>query len=395
MIGRIVLASLALGVAATAAAPDSYLPWEGGSAYYRKWTHGPPPDPGFFPVAVWLQDPALAADYRKIGVNLFIGLWRGPREDQLAALAKAGIPAIAALRDTVLNSPHAGGIVGWMHMDEPDNAQARKGVGWGPCILPPAIIEGYGKMAATDPSRPVYLNLGQGVINEKWVGRGEVCGHHDEHYAEYIRGADIVSYDVYPVNSKLPLWYPGAGVARLREWANYSKPVWTWIETTSIQGDVPKPTPAEIRAEVWLAIIHGAMGVGYFCHQFKPSEDAARPLHDSETRQALAAINGQIASLARVLNEKSVANGVKVESSNAGSPIDWLLKRQGGATYLFAAGARPGGETTATFRLRDMGSATAEVLGESRTVRVRGGVFRDRFANHEVHIYRIPDLPRR
>jgi hypothetical protein len=279
-------------------------------------------------------------------------------------------------------------------MDEPDNAQSKPGGGYGPCILPPLIVDQYRKLKAVDSTRPVYLNLGQGVANDTYNGRGEVCGRHSEHYAEYIRGADIVSYDVYPVNSKYPLWWVGEGVERLRKWANYEKPVWNWIESSAIQGD-RKPSPAQIRAEVWMSIIHGSMGIGYFCHQFKPVEDAAAPLHDPETRQALAAINGEVASLARVLNTQPVGNGVTVSSSNPDSPIATMLKRRGGETYLFAMGARPGGETTATFKLRDCGDLRATVLGESRTIPVTGGIFQDRFADYQVHLYKLPFDPSR
>ena len=240
----------------------------------------------------------------------------------------------------------------------------------------------------------MFLNLGQGVINEQWVGRGDVCSRHPEHYAEYIRGTDIVSYDVYPVNTNLPLWYVAAGVDRLRRWANYQKPVWNWIETTAIQGKA-KPTPDQIKAEVWMSIIHGSMGIGYFCHQFSPTQDVSAPLHDVFTRQALAAINEQITMLAPVLNTRPIANGVTVVSSNADSPIDTLLKRHAGSTYLLAAGARPGGPTTATFRFRDCGNLTAEVLGESRTIPVRGGVLEDDFTDYQVHIYKLPFDPNR
>ena len=34
-------------------------------------------DPNVSPVAVWLQHPARAADYRAIGIDLYVGLWRG------------------------------------------------------------------------------------------------------------------------------------------------------------------------------------------------------------------------------------------------------------------------------------------------------------------------------
>jgi hypothetical protein len=34
------------------------------------WSNGPPSDPRFFPIAVWLQDPKNAPRYQAIGVNL-------------------------------------------------------------------------------------------------------------------------------------------------------------------------------------------------------------------------------------------------------------------------------------------------------------------------------------
>jgi site-specific recombinase XerD len=48
--------------------------------------------------------------------------------------------------------------------------------------------------SAKDPSRPVFLNVGQGVANDAWVGRGS-CSNQPQDYAEYAKGADIVSFD--------------------------------------------------------------------------------------------------------------------------------------------------------------------------------------------------------
>lgn len=374
-----------MAVLSGAAALDTYLPFEGGPAYYRKWARTPLGNDDYFPISVWLQPAKSAAAYKAIGVNNFVGLWKGPTEEQLKLLQAAGMPVFAGQTAFGLSSPDNAVIRGWTQMDEPDNAQAKPGGGYGSCVLPPEIIARYQKFQAADASRPVLLNLGQGVVNETYVGRGSDCARHDEHYPEYAKGADILSYDVYPVNSKYPMWHTGAGVDRLRKWAGYKKPVWNWIETTSIHGG-PKPTPAQIKSQVWMSLIHGSMGIGYFCHQFKPTQDESAPLHDPETRAAIAAINKQVTELARPLNTASIGNGVTVMSE---LPIDYMLKRVGGVTYLFAMGARPGGETTATFRLRDGGNVTATVLGESRSIAVKNGVFRDRFGEYEVHIYRL------
>ena len=56
---------------------------------------GLPDAPDFFPIAVWLQDTANAEKYRAVGVNLYVGLWRGPTVEQLDALDAAGIRLIA------------------------------------------------------------------------------------------------------------------------------------------------------------------------------------------------------------------------------------------------------------------------------------------------------------
>jgi hypothetical protein len=69
--------------------------------------------------------------------------------------------------------------------------------------------------------------------------------------------------------------------------------------------------------------------------------------------------------------------------------VDTMLKRDGDGTYLFAAEMR-GGNTTATFTLRDfLAAASAEVLGENRSISIRSGVFTDDFSSYGVHLYRI------
>jgi hypothetical protein len=383
--------SLMFGLAhgAAYAAADTHLPFEGGSAYYKRFANGPSADPSHFPIAVWLQSPARAAAYKEIGINLMVGLWKGPTAEQLTALAEAGMPVMCAQSEFGLAAAGNPIIRGWTLRDEPDNAQSKPGGGYGPCIAPSAMVEQYRRWKEADPTRPVYLNLGQGVVNQTYKGRGPECARHDEHYPEYARAADIVSFDVYPVNSGYPLWWTGDGVERLRKWAGYQKPVWNWIEASAIRGG-ERPSPRQIRAQVWMSIIHGSLGIGYFCHQFQPRSDEAAPLHHEETRRALAAINAQVKSVAGALNTPTVGNGVTVETK---APVDTMLKRHGGATYLFAMGARPGGPASATFRLRGCGDTEVAVMGEDRTIRAQGGVFADRFEEYEVHLYRIPFLP--
>src|SRR6266516_3111818 len=91
---------------------------------YSKWLYGPPNDAGFFPIAVWLQNPVNAERYRKAGFNTYIALWRGPTEEQLETLKKANLRLICQQNDVALRHLNDPTIIAWMHDDEPDNAQS-------------------------------------------------------------------------------------------------------------------------------------------------------------------------------------------------------------------------------------------------------------------------------
>jgi hypothetical protein len=152
----------------------------------KPFARGLPREPGFFPIAVWLQAPTNAERYRAIGVNTYVGLWRGPTDEQLDSLDKAGIRLICGQDERSLRYKDRPTIVGWMQGDEPDNAQSLgQGKGYVPPILPSRIVEGYEKIREADPDRPVLLNLGQGVAWDGYYGRG-VRTNHPEDYREYI-----------------------------------------------------------------------------------------------------------------------------------------------------------------------------------------------------------------
>ena len=91
---------------------------------YTRWTNGPPSDPKFFPIAVWLQDPRNATRFKAAGINLYVALWKGPTGEQLNALRDAGMRVICSQNQAGLAHKDDPTIVGWMHGDEPDNAQS-------------------------------------------------------------------------------------------------------------------------------------------------------------------------------------------------------------------------------------------------------------------------------
>jgi len=360
---------------------------------YGSWERGPSSDPSFFPLAVWLQSPENADLYKAAGINLYVGLWKGPTEEQLARLRAAGMRVVCSQNETGLKYRDDPIIAAWMHGDEPDNAQSLgEGKGYGPPIAPEKIIADYQRIRAADSSRPVLLNLGQAVAWDNYIGRG-VRRNHPEDYAEYVKGGDIVSFDIYPVTSpykeiKGNLWYVAAGVERLRGWAGERRIVWNCIECTRISADV-KVTPRQVRAEVWMSIIHGSRGIIYFVHEWKPKFNEHALLDDPEMLSAVSALNAQIRELAPVLNSAAVVDGTEVQSSDQEAPVRAMVKRYRGDIYVFAVGMRDRA-IKASFSLKDLtGALQAEVIGENRSISGQDGRFEDAFEPYGVHLYRI------
>jgi hypothetical protein len=58
------------------------------------WENGPPVEPNDFFPGVWLQDPRNTGRYNQAGINLYVGLWKGPTEAQFAAMKNAGMRVI-------------------------------------------------------------------------------------------------------------------------------------------------------------------------------------------------------------------------------------------------------------------------------------------------------------
>jgi hypothetical protein len=380
------LALLASGACAATASP------------YAAWKHGPSSDPSYFPIAVWLQDPANAEHYRAIGINTYVGLWNGPTEADLAALKKSGMRVFCEQNAVGLKHLDDPTILGWMHGDEPDNYQSKPAgqEGWDPAILPSKIQADYALWRRRDPTRPVMLNLGQGVAND--VNKGTYAVLSD--YPEYMKGADVVSFDIYPAANRPPqggadfLWLVPKGVSRLVQWGGGKKVIWNALECTAISDPAYKPTPEQVKSEVWMSIIHGSMGIIYFVHQMGPTFIEAGLLADPQMTAAVKALNQQIAELAPVLNSPSLEIAGSATPEDPLTPIDIMVKRHDGALYLFAVGMRnrPTRANLVFDQLHKLKqNATVTVLGENRTLQAWNGNFDDDFAPYQVHIYKVSE----
>jgi hypothetical protein len=345
--------------------------------------------PGTFPIAVWLQSPSMASRYKAAGFNLYVGLWKGPTEEQLQALTKADMPVICDQNEIGLRHKADPVIVGWMHGDEPDNAQAivdpKTGKqGWGPCIPPQRIVDGYKRIKAADTSRPVLLNLGQGVANDAWHGRGN--GSSLDDYKTYVQGCDVVSFDVYPVagvGKPDQLDLVAKGVDRLVGWTDGKKRIWNCLECTNIGGKAA-PSPEQVRAEAWSAIIHGSTGLIYFVHQFEPKFNEHALLDDPKMLPAVTALNKEIQSLGPVLASKTVA-GFSANDKR----VHVFGKAKGDLVYVFAVSlARE--EVSAELTVPRHPGMLQPLAGGPR-ISVAAGKAQVRFEPYQVRIFSFQD----
>lgn len=367
---------------------------------YAAWSRGVPTDPAFFPIAVWLQGSWHATELSQLGVNIFVGNNAGTdpmAATDLATIKKLGMYAIVGQDSVGLANKDDPTIVGWwMTPDEPDNAQPAPGGGYGPPVDPAKLVTQYQAYKAADPTRPVWLGLGQGVAYDGWEGRGSNAPPE----SGYAPASDIVSFDIYPYNNCGgdpneqvtcgQFWLNALGVDRLHQWSNRGQAVWTDVETTVIAaGTTAGPTPAQTASEVWLALIHEANGVVYFLDTWQPSFREDGIFADPAMVTAVTALNKEILSLAPQLNSATIKGLVSVTSSDANVPVDAMVKATGQTLTVFSAVARTG-TANASFAIAGMtGNATATVVGENRTIAVKAGQFSDAFGKNDVHIYRI------
>ena len=377
--------------------PIPQLAW---TSPYAGWTRGIPTDPSFFPLAVWLQGSWHATELSQLGVNIFVGNNAGTdpmAASDLATIKALGMYAIVGQDSVGLASIDDPTIVGWwMTPDEPDNAQSNGMGGYGPPVDPATLVTQYQAYKKADPTRPIWLGLGQGVAYDGWEGRGS----NPPPESGYVPASDIVAFDIYPYNNCGgdtneqvtcgQFWLNAFGVDRLHQWSNRHQAVWTDIETTVISaGTTTGPTPAQTVSEVWLSLIHDANGIVYFLDTWQPSFREDGIFASPAMVTAVTALNKQILQLAPVLNSATIPNLVEVKSSSKTVLVDTMVKASGASLYIFSAVSRAG-PTSASYSIAGLtGDCVATVVGENRTIGVKAGLFSDSFDANGVHIYRI------
>jgi hypothetical protein len=288
-------------------------------------------------------DTALGADITLVALNPCGGL-----EEQLHVLDGRALSAGSEHDEPV----DGVGLIGWFL---PDEADARGMTG---DALPPV------------PRAPAFLTL----TNHFYSGADPLPQGRGI-YPGLIARADVVGFDLYPLQE----WCQPDRLldveAAQRELVKLAagKPTYQWIEASEIkcrESPGQAVTPDTVRAESWLAIVGGAVGLGFF-----PAAWTA------EVEHAIKRVADETAILAPSLL------GRRLPARVSGAPSVRAAAWTDGRAIVVAAVNAGRTATQATISLGALGDARLGVMGESRVVTAAGGAFPDSFAPLAAHVY--------
>jgi hypothetical protein len=328
--------------------------------------HGAP----FFPVMLIDQcTPDAIAHADRLGINTILnehcdGLSPHTQLNMIKNSSLAILPIKA-------RSIRGRELLGWTYPDEPENN------GWTPASLKRA--------------HPYARGSADGLLSFVTTSGGFFRAPYRDArvqptvYGQFGRMADVAGFDLYPLGhcqSDL-----GAIYDAQRQYIRLTggMPTFQWIETGPIKPSYCggfKMTAAELNTEVWLAIVGGARGIGYFTHTWSPNHNAfdVSPTLQSSMRS----ISSELAFARPGLVGRTVPSGansgaIKVVARAGANDVD----------YVFAVNTQRV-PITAQVHVPRLHNGPLQVFREKRAVTVGSDNFVDNFQPLAVHVYIQP-----
>ena len=252
----------------------------------------------------------------------------------------------------------------WLYDYEPEIRSVKK------------VADVYRWMRKMQKTRPVFVTLSPGFMPSSAMWDKET---RQALYPGYIENCDAAAFVLPPGPAAAAAdWLNriGEGATELGRLAGPGRPVVFWLEVT------PTLEPAQARAAIWSAIIHGATAIGYRMQQGdKP------PVPDEKMAAALKQLNEQVARLAPVILGEPARAKIEMTLKD-GQPCRCKATESEGATFIFAQNTGAGGK--AVIRIEGLrAGAHIEVLGEGRTIASDRGEFSDDFAPLADRVYKL------
>jgi hypothetical protein len=301
-----------------------------------------------FPRMVWRQCPTYYPASVAAGINLFLGSSCSGPDVQFAKLAGRAASTVDASSSGV-SGPS---LIGWHYADEAD-------VSVGDAAKLPSPSGG---------GRVTFLTL-----TDHFSSRAAPPPNGKKIYPDFMSKADVIGFDTYPLEVRCTIAEIDNVYWMQRELVQLAqgKPTFQWIEAAPME-HCPgvDPTPADVRAETWLAIAGGARGIGYFPDYWP-----------EDIRNEVARTNRQIVALAPALLDQVVT-----ATWSAQNPVRVGVRRHNGALYIVAVNTSTS-PATASFTVPGLAGRMLHVFGDGRTVRPYGDLAVDKLPGLGVAIY--------
>jgi hypothetical protein len=188
-----------------------------------------------------------------------------------------------------------------------------------------------------------------------------------ERYEELVKVLDVSAPYLYPIPHQ-PVGSVGVAITRAKIASGGKKPVLPILQLFTWQVKDRYPTPAELRCMVYLSLIHGADGIGYYSYSNvtgKKNTNIAK--EQPELWQAVKQINSELAESLPLLlenNEVSVvlqegAPDVEFRAIGRGSDTLVLLANTGRIARAAVVRFPSHGATKSKRSLKPLGGGTA------------------------------------
>lgn len=252
-----------------------------------------------------------------------IVLYDAPTDDEtLAKLHEHGFNVVTAKPDICDGLPSKG-FYGAIHVGK--SVPSLKGVFLAIGSDSPALYykkdllaqtaEANAKVATAAPGRPLMNAIGywedepEGVYSGKLPSRAK--------YEDLVAAIDVAAPYLYPVPYQ-PVASVGEAVARARAATGGKKPLLPVLQLFAWKPTDRYPTPAELRAMVFLSLVEGAHGIGYYSFGHvtgKPKTTIAEA--QPELWQSVQTINREVFEIGPRLVRGSASREFALEKENS------------------------------------------------------------------------------
>ena len=333
----------------------------------------------FFPLGFFHVDLEYLPTLSSYGFNSSINFMSGPEAGKVLDVAHQNqikiigeffpsfVQRMELFRSVIEEFKEHPAILAWDIVDEPELR--------GEATSPEKCLQAYELVKSIDPHHPVYLNT-----------------YRYESLSDYSEAADILSNDHYPVPLH-PLTLVVDSVQQTRAAVQDRKPAFIALQAHN-PGDYSEdakewgryPTPEEERCMTYLAIVHGARGIFYFCYGALHKSHEGKQPAQVQLWEELKKLASEIKELTPVILSPTPEQTVSTDSPK----IHVLYREYGDVKYIIAVNPENERQSDVVFSLPSLaGQGKAKALFEDRITEIRNESFRDGFEEYAVHVYEI------